>query len=230
MPLNLLGDYAGGSLYLLVGILAAIIQARASGVGQVVDASIVDGTANLMSLFYGLAATGQHNGPRGTNDLDGGKPWYRVYRCADGKYLSFAALEKKFRAIFCEAVGWPANALDVSGTEPEAAAGKRLEALFLEKGRDEWCRLLGSVDACVAPVLSTSEAPDHRWNAEREVFATVDGVVQPAAAPRFSATPAAPPAAVRPPGDGLEAALADWGVGRDRVEKLAGSGALVRKR
>jgi alpha-methylacyl-CoA racemase len=230
MPLNLLGDYAGGSLYLLVGILATIINARVSGTGQVVDAAMVDGAANLMTIFYGLQAAGQHNGPRGTNELDGGKPWYRVYRCADGKYLSFAALEKKFRSIFCVAIGWPADALDVSGAAAEAAMGQRLEALFLEKGRDEWCRLLGSVDACVAPVLSTCEAPVHQWNAERGVFVTVDDVVQPAPAPRFSVTPAAPPATVPSPGDGFEAALAEWGIGRDRIDGLIRTGALVATR
>lgn len=230
MPLNLLGDYAGGSLYLVIGLLSAILHARSSGVGQVVDAAMVDGTAHLMSLFYGLASVGGHTGPRGTNDLDGGRPWYQVYRCADDKYVTFAPIEARFRSVFCEAVGWPPDALHVPGVEAEAAASARLTALFLEKPRDEWVRLLGSLDACVAPVLSTAEAPVHPFNTARGVFATVAGRAQPVAAPRFSATPASPTATVPVPGEGFERALGDWGIDEHRIRALVTSGALVPRR
>jgi len=209
-PLNYVGDYGGGAMLLAVGLLAALHEARRSGQGQVVDAAMTDGAALLSSLFYGLKAAGQWTAQRGDNLLDGGAHFYDTYACADGKFVSVGALEPKFFAQLCE----------LCGLEAEFAAGQmersrwplmklRLADVFRTRTRDEWCALLEGTDACFAPVLDFDEAPQHLHNQARGTFVTLDGVVQPAPAPRFSRTPAAQP---RPAAreDAL-AVLESWG-------------------
>ena len=214
-PLNLLGDYAGGSMFLAFGMLAAMLSARATGKGQVVDAAMVDGVNALMAPFYGLHAAGLHDGPRGTNLLDSGAPYYDVYRCADGEYVSIAPIETKFRDV-------PVDKLRAAGVDVAGLPGfddrsqwpvlrARFEAIFSQRTRAQWCEALEGSDGCFAPVLSPGEAPGHPHHRARASFITVDGVTQPAPAPRFSESPPAEPSAPGTDGDAREWARA-WGV------------------
>ncbi|MFF8810737.1 CaiB/BaiF CoA transferase family protein [Streptomyces pactum] len=212
VPANLLGDYAGGSLYLVVGVLAALHHARATGAGQVVDAAIVDGTAHLTAMIHGMMAAGGWQDRRGANLLDGGAPFYGSYRTADGGYMAVGALERKFYAEFIRLLGIedqvPAREDFARWDELRAAVAAR----FATRTRAEWTEVFAGSDACVAPVLSLREAPGHPHLAARATFVEHAGLTQPAPAPRFSATPTAvrrPPA--RPGAHAAEVA-ADWGV------------------
>ncbi|MGG4053954.1 CaiB/BaiF CoA-transferase family protein [Delftia tsuruhatensis] len=211
-PLNLVGDFGGGALYLALGMLAAMLEARSSGQGQVVDAAIVDGTASLATSLFGLQAAGLLDARRGHNVLDSGAPYYDVYECADGKWVSVAPIEGKFYRELLERLGLDPAALGGQNdrndwTQAKVALAKR----FKERTRDEWSELLQDTDACFAPVLTLEEAPAHPHLRARETFVEVDGVVQPAPAPRFSRTVPAPPRAPRPASrEGAMAALTDW--------------------
>jgi len=212
VPLNLLGDYAGGGLYLAFGLLAAILQARVSGQGQVVDAAIVDGTASLATTLFGMHAAGMLRSERGTNLTDSGSHFYDVYECADGRWISVGPIEPKFYDQLLRDLGLDAASL---GAQNDPAAWPHaksvLAAKFREQPRDHWARLFATTDACVAPVLDWDEAPHHEHLAARNTLIEVDGIVQPAPAPRFSGTPPArptPPAPVTP--ENTRAALADW--------------------
>jgi len=230
VPLNLVGDFGGGSLYLALGIVSALLEARGSGTGQVVDATMVDGAASLMTAFYGLAAGGQHTPPRGSNVLDGGAPFYGVYRTKDDRWVSIGALEPQFYATLIRLLGLE-GAPETAAQHDRAtwpAMRARFAATFASRTRDEWCAVLEGTDACFAPVLEMDEAPEHPHNVARGVFVDVDGVRQPGPAPRFSRTaPDAPTAPPRPGGDTLEA-LADWGVPADRLERLAADGTIAQ--
>jgi crotonobetainyl-CoA:carnitine CoA-transferase CaiB-like acyl-CoA transferase len=212
VPLNIVGDYAGGALYLALGLLAAILQARQSGRGQVVDAAIVDGTASLATTFFGMHAAGMLRPRRGSNITDSGSHFYDVYECADERWLSVGPIEPKFYSELLATLGIEATALgpqDDPASWPKAKAV--LAAKFREQARDHWAQLFAPTDACVAPVLDWEEAPRHAHLAARGTFVEIDGIVQPAPAPRFSATPPAtplPPAPVTP--DNTRAALAKW--------------------
>lgn len=212
VPLNLVGDYAGGSLYLAFGLLAAILNARSSGRGQVVDAAIVDGTASLATTFFGMHAAGMLNPGRGTNFADTGSHYYDVYECADGGWIAVGPIEAKFYAEFLQLLGVDATLLGAQNDRANWPRAKAtLAARFREQPRDHWAALFAPTDACVAPVLDWDEAPRHEHLAARGTFVEVDGIVQPAPAPRFSATPAAkpkPPQEITP--DNTRAALADW--------------------
>ncbi|KMO11409.1 CaiB/BaiF CoA transferase family protein [Methylobacterium platani] len=192
-PLNLVGDYGGGALYLVTGLLAALLSAGRTGRGQVVDAAICDGAASLMAMFSELASQGRWSDRREANLLDGGAPWYRTYACADGNHVALGALEPHFYALFRRLTGLDADPDFDRRDDPEIwpVLRRKLEALFLTKTRDDWCRLLEGTDACLAPVLALGEAADHPHLAARQTFVTVDGTVQPAPAPRFSGTPSA---------------------------------------
>ena len=198
-PLNLVGDYGGGSLYLALGVLAALHERKASGRGQVVDAAMVDGAASLASMFYGLAAAGAWGGARGENLLDGGAPYYDTYETADAKYVSVGAIEPKFFAELAQRIGLPerfATAQNKRSLWPEMRAA--FAGIFMQRTRDEWCALLEGSDACFAPVLSMQEAPRHAHAQSRGAFIEIDGVVQPAPAPRFDrSVPATPRPAPR---------------------------------
>ncbi|MFD6034962.1 CaiB/BaiF CoA transferase family protein [Streptomyces griseoincarnatus] len=211
-PANLLGDYAGGSLYLVVGVLAALHHARATGAGQVVDAAIVDGTAHLTSMIHGMLAAGVWQDRRGANLLDGGCPYYGTYETADGAYMAVGALEPRFYAEFL-------RLLDLTGLEgthadvtrwPELRA--RVAERFASRTRDAWTAVFEGTDACVAPVLSLREAPHHPHLAARSTFTDHAGITQPAPAPRFSATPATVRTGPARPGADTEDVARDWGV------------------
>ncbi|MEP6944036.1 MAG: CaiB/BaiF CoA-transferase family protein, partial [Betaproteobacteria bacterium] len=194
IPLNLLGDYAGGSLYLALGILAGLIEARGSGKGQVVDAAMVDGVASLLTMYVAMREVGMSNAERGANLLDSGAPFYDVYECADGKHIAIGAIEPKFFAELVRRVELH-DAIELDHRDPRNGPELRrmLSARFRTRSRAEWTALLEGTDACAAPVLDLAEAFEHPHLAARKTFIEVDGVMQPAPAPRFSRTPAATP-------------------------------------
>jgi alpha-methylacyl-CoA racemase len=226
-PLNLVGDFGGGALYLAFGLLAGVIHARATGEGQVIDCAMTDGSASLMSMFYGMLASGMWREGRGANLLDGGAPFYDVYRCKDDQWVSLGSIEPQFYALLLEKAGLddPQFKLQMSREDwPELKS--KLAAVIRTKTRDEWTKLMEGSDVCFAPVMGLKEAATHPHNAARETFVSMDGVVQPAPAPRFSATPGAiqtPPPAI---GADNEAALADWGFAPSAIQDLRTAGAL----
>jgi crotonobetainyl-CoA:carnitine CoA-transferase CaiB-like acyl-CoA transferase len=223
-PLNLLGDYAGGSLFLALGILAALLEARGSGKGQVVDAAMVDGAASLMTSAYGLHAAGIMSLERGTNATDSGAYFYDVYQCADGRWVSIACIEGRFHAELLRRIG---VAPEEIGDPRDRASWPRARAcfarVFATRARDEWCQLLEGSDACFAPVLDMAEAPRHPHLAARATFVEIDGVAQPAPAPRFSRTQPETPQPPEPPE--AERALEGW-LAPEEVQALQASGVL----
>lgn len=226
-PTNLVGDFGGGSTYLVIGVLAALLEARVSGQGQVVDAAIVDGTASLNAMGAAFLASGTFKEERAANLLDGGAPYYDIYETADGKHMSVGALEPQFYEVFVDL-------LDIRDAAPDRFDFERVDELrdviakrFLQKTQSEWSAIFDGTDACVAPILPMSEAVDHPHIKERGVFVEKDGLVQPAPAPRFSRTEATldlPPAPA--PGAHTREALAAWGIAD--VDALIESGAAVQ--
>ncbi|KFI33057.1 hypothetical protein CG51_16005 [Haematobacter missouriensis] len=190
VPLNLIGDFGGGALYLAFGMAAALLEAARSGRGQVVDAAITDGTAHLMSMIYGMRAGGRWQDRRGANLLDGGAPEYGCYRCADGRFVSVGSLEPKFYAELLARLGLnTADLPDRSDPANWPSLRETFAAVFATRSRDAWCAEMEGTDVCFAPVLSIDEAASHPHNVARGAFGTWDGVVQPAPAPRLSRTP-----------------------------------------
>jgi alpha-methylacyl-CoA racemase len=190
-PLNLVGDFGGGAMLLAVGVLGALLEARRSGQGQVVDAAMTDGSALLMAMIYGLRASGQWPGAPGHNTLDGGAPFYGAYRCADGRRIAVGAIEPAFYARLRAIAGLDDPDFDAPWDRARWPRLKqKLARVFATRERDEWSRLFEGSDACVAPVLDLDEAPAHPHNLARRTFIEIDGVVQPAPAPRFSRTEA----------------------------------------
>lgn len=198
VPLNVVGDLAGGAMMLSVGVLAALTHARTTGQGQVVDTAMTDGAALMMAMQYGFLSAGFWNDKeRGSNFLNGGMSWYGCYETLDRQYVALGCLEPQFYAEFLERMGLTNDPVfkDQYTSATQTLKKERLTEVFASKTRDEWCAILEGTDACFAPVLSMSEAPDHPQNKARCTFVDVDGVIQPAPAPRFSRTPAAPPTA-----------------------------------
>lgn len=227
VPLNLLGDFAGGGMLLALGVAVALVEAARSGQGQVVDAAMVDGAALLTTLLHERRAAGEWVDRRGANVADGGAPFYSVYETADGKYVSVGAIEPQFYRSLLELTGLQAADLPPQGDSSSWPATKeRLAAIFRQRTRDEWCEVLDGTDACFAPVLSPGEAPKHRHNAARETFTDVDGVLQPAPAPRFSRTPARIRHAAPRRGEHTEQVLAQFGFSAARIEHLREAGAI----
>ena len=224
-PLNLVGDFGGGGMLLAFGIACAVIEARQSGRGQVVDAAMVDGASLLATMFSGMLASGQWSEERGANMLDSGAPWYDSYRTKDGRYVAIGAIEPKFYRELLERLGLDAAALPA---QHDRAGWPRLReqfsARFGARTRDEWCAVFDGSDACFAPVLTFSEAREHPHARARDAFARVGSIDQPAPAPRFSRTPGS---TRRPPPErgalGREA-LADWGFDAAAVEALVALG------
>jgi len=228
-PLNMVGDFGGGGMFLAFGVVCGLLEATKSGEGQVVDTAMVDGTAILMAMFWGMRAMGVFDeNNRGTNLLDTGSHFYDVYECSDGQYVSFGSIEPQFYA----------ELLRITGLEGDAEFAKqhdksnwphlkeRLAALVKTKSRDEWCKLMEHTDVCFAPVLTMGEAAQHPHNIARNLFVDVAGLVQPAPAPRFSRTV---PEISRPPahpGQHTREVLVDWGLGAARVDALFTSGAV----
>jgi len=210
-PLNLVGDFGGGALYLAFGIMSAVYETQQSGKGQVVDAAIVDGVASLLTSLYGLHAGGLVS-ERGTNPTDTGSHFYNTYKCADGKWISVGAIETKFYNELLRLLEIDPKSLagqwDSAGWDNSHAL---LTELFQRSTRDEWCAVLEGTDVCFAPVLTLEEAPNHPHLRARGTFVEIDGIVQPAPAPRFSRTPAGTPT---PPEaadqSGVRKTLADW--------------------
>jgi len=217
VPLNLVSDFAGGALYLALGILSALVERQHSGLGQVVDAAMIDGTASLMAAIYGMAAAGNLTSERGTNLLDSGAYFYDVYECADGKWLAIGALEQRFHDELLRQIGIDPGSPDTrANREGWPRMRELLKDRFRTRTRDEWQAQLEPLDVCAAPVLSMSEAPIHPHLRHRRTFVDVEGVVQPAAAPRFSRTPTSDPRPVPEPGVGVEDLLREWQIDPQR--------------
>ncbi|MET4698487.1 alpha-methylacyl-CoA racemase [Constrictibacter sp. MBR-5] len=227
-PLNLVGDFGGGALYMAVGVLAAVIEARTSGKGQVVDCSMVEGSASLMTAMYGALAAGTWIEERGKNRLDKGAHYYNVYETKDGKHVSIGSIEPQFYKLLLQLTGLEGQPLPPQSDRdkwPEMT--ERFAAIFKTKTRDEWCAIMENTDICFAPILSMSEAMKHPQNVARGSFVTVDGVPQPGPAPRFSRTAGEiqrPPAKA---GEHTDEALAAWGFSQDEIAKLRAAGAVA---
>ncbi|SEU04277.1 CaiB/BaiF CoA-transferase family protein [Variovorax sp. OV084] len=226
-PLNLVGDFGGGAAMLAFGIACAVIETQRSGLGQVVDAAMVDGSALLMAFFYGMKARGRWQA-RGSNVLDGAAPFYACYECADGKWLALGSIEPQFYALLMKTVGLEEQAASLP--QMDRSGWPQLRALladrFATRTRDEWCALMEGTDICFAPVLDLDEAPDHAHNRARGVFTEVAGVTQPAPAPRFSRTPGAVQGPPTRPGSHTEDVLAELGLSPEAIAQLRQSGAI----
>lgn len=211
VPLNLIGDFGGGGMLLAVGLLAAHVEACRSGAGQVVDAAMTEGAALLMASTFGLRAAGLWRDERASNILDGGAPWYGVYRTADGRFVSLAAIEPRFYADLLRRLGLdPASLPARDDRERWPVLRAALASRIAQRTRDEWQAELEGTDACFAPVLGLGEAPDHPQMKHRAAFVDVGGVRQPAPAPRFGRTPGSQPRPPREPGQDTAEVLADW--------------------
>ena len=224
-PLNLVGDFGGGGMLLAFGLVCGLMEAGRTGTGQVVDASMVDGSAVLMLPFFGGR---RPPSPRGSNLLDSGAPFYDAYETADGRWVSVGAIEPQFYAQLLEGLGIDPEALPAQMDTSSWPETKKLFAdIFSSRTRDEWCRVFDGTDACFAPVLELSEAADHRHNSARSGFVAVDGTVQPAPAPRFSATPGSIRSGPPVPGEHTDEVLAEWaGIGGHAIAALRSSGAI----
>jgi alpha-methylacyl-CoA racemase len=228
-PLNMVGDFGGGGMFLAFGVVCALLEAQRSGEGQVVDTAMVDGSAVLMTMFWAFKSMGMFDeNARGTNLLDTGAHFYDVYRCSDGKFISLGSIEPQFYAELLRLTGLDgdpefANQMDASGW---THLKSRLTEVFAQRTQAEWCESMEMTDVCFAPILTMSEAAAHPHNVARQTFVDVHGTVQPAPAPRFSRTT---PAIERPPayaGAHTRDVLVDWGLTTERVEELLASGAV----
>ena len=229
-PLNMVGDFGGGGMFLSYGVVCALLEAQKSGKGQVVDTAMVDGSAVLMSMFWAMKNIGifDENKP-GTNLLDTGAHFYDVFKCSDGKYVSIGSIEPQFYALLLEKTGLvddPTFAQQMD-TSQWPALKVKLAEVILTKSRTQWCEIMEGTDVCFAPVLTMSEAAKHPHNVARQTFVEVDGITQPAPAPRFSRTSAALPSAPAHAGQHSREVLADWGFSADHITALIASGAVV---
>lgn len=229
-PLNMVGDFGGGGMFLAFGVVCGLLEAQRSGVGQVVDAAMVDGAAVLMTMFWTFRNIGLFDeAAPGTNLLDTGAPFYDVYECRDGLFISIGSIEPQFYATLLDLLGLTDD--DAFANQMDSAAWpnlkERLAATFLTRTRAEWCDLMEASDVCFAPVLTMSEAAEHPHNVARKTFVDVDGVVQPAPAPRFSRTAPGIRTAPAFAGQHTREVLADWGIARERIDELVGLGAVV---
>jgi alpha-methylacyl-CoA racemase len=227
-PLNLVGDFGGGGMLLAFGMVSALLEAARSGQGQVVDAAMVDGASVLMTMIHSFHVSGLWNEERGNNMLDSGAPFYEVYETSDGKYLAVGGIETQFYAKLLEGMGLAGDdTLPGQNDKSQWPAMKeRFAAVFRTKTRDEWSAIFDGTDACVVPVLSPWEVAEHPHNQARDTYVEVEGIVQPAPAPRFSRTPSAISRPPSPPGADTISGLVEWGIPEDTVASLRASGAL----
>ena len=229
-PLNLVGDFGGGALYLAMGLLAAMLEAARSGKGQVVDAAMVDGAASMMTTFYGLLAAGIWKEQRSSNILDGGAHFVNTYQTKDKQFVVIGAIEERFyRKLLDKLEITDADLRNQQHNRdrwPEFT--DRLQEIFLTKTRDEWGKIFAGTDACFAPVLSLTEAARHPHAQARNSFADVDGITQPAPAPRFSRTPSGIQSPPAEPGQHTEQVLQDWGFSEERIAKLVDDNVINR--
>ena len=225
-PLSLLGDFGGGGMLLAFGVVCALLEARTSGRGQVIDAAMVEGAALLTTAFHGMIAAGMWAGAPGANSIDSGSHWYDTYETSDGEFIAVGALEPQFYAELLRLVGIDGDELPQWERERWPELKQRLAALFLTRTRSEWAELLEHADACATPVLTLQEASQHPHNIARGTFVEVDGVVQPAPAPRFSRTPGAVQRGPAKPGADTATALCAWGIDHEELQALHGAGAI----
>jgi alpha-methylacyl-CoA racemase len=226
-PINTVGDFGGGGMLLAFGMVSALLHARATGKGQVIDCAMTDGASLLMSMIWGFRAAGLWSDARGTNLLDTGAHFYDVYETSDGGFVSIGAIEPQFYAELRARLGLDDPDFDAQNDQSQwPLLRDKLTALFKTRTRDEWCALLEGSNTCFAPVLSMAEAPDHPHNAYRETFLTVGGVRQPAPAPRFSATPAVAPSPPVPPAHSTRAVLQELGYTELEISRLESDGAV----
>jgi alpha-methylacyl-CoA racemase len=213
-PLNLVGDFGGGALYLAMGICAALVEAQRSGKGQVIDAAMTDGAASLAAMFYGMRASGIWTDSRDANLLDGGAHFYDAYETSDGRFVAIGSIEPQFYALLLDKAGLSDDPAFRAQMDRAAwpALSEKLAHVIKQKTRDEWCALMEGTDVCFAPVLSLAEAPAHPHNVARETFVQIDGVTQPNIAPRFSRTPGAVQGPAPKVGAHTSEVLAEWGV------------------
>ena len=221
-PLNLVGDFGGGGMLLALGVLAAVIEARESGRGQVVDASMVEGASVMMTLIHAMREIGMWSEPAGTNLLDSGAHFYEVYECSDGGFIAVGALEPQFYTRLLELIGLDPDEFPQMEQARWPELKERFAEVFRTRTRDEWAAILEPAEACATPVLSLGEAPRHPHNAARGSFVEIGGKLQPAPAPRFSGTPASVPEPPAEPGADTERALSAWGLGAAEIARLAG--------
>jgi alpha-methylacyl-CoA racemase len=225
-PLNLVGDFGGGAMFLVFGVLAAVLSARRTGEGQVVDAAMVDGSASMMAMTHSLLNAGLWLEQRGSNVLDSGAHFYEVYETRDGRYIAVGAIEAKFYDQLVLGLGLDREGLPGQMDRASWPAMKtRFAQIFATRSRDEWTEVFSDFDACVSPVLTPREAVDHPYNVARQVFST-DGPIQPHPAPRFSKTPGLIGRAPQTPGSGTRDGLLSWGFDLERQAQLRESGAL----
>jgi alpha-methylacyl-CoA racemase len=226
-PLNLVGDYGGGALYLALGICAALVEAQRSGKGQVIDAAMTDGAASLMSMFYGFRAAGIWTGSTGENLLDGAAHFYDTYETADGKFVALGSIEPQFYALLLEKAGLADPDFKEQNDKAKWPSLKvKLAAVMKSKTRDEWDTIMLGTDICYAPVLTIDEAPHHPHNKARGTFVDIDGVMQPAPAPRFSRTKSEVQGAAPGIGQHTDEALGQWGFGAEAIAALKANGAV----
>jgi alpha-methylacyl-CoA racemase len=220
-PVNYLGDFGGGGMLLAFAMVSALLAVRNGAAGQVIDCAMTDGSALLASLTWGLNAAGLWEDRPGVNRIDGGSPYYDTYETSDGQWIAIGAIEPPFWALLCEKLGIAADGQD----DPETWVARKAElaAIFKQRPRSHWCDLLEGTDACFAPVLSLADAPHHPHNAMRGTFANIGGVVQPAPAPRYSATATAAPVPLRADGDAL---LGELGYAPERIAALREAGII----
>jgi alpha-methylacyl-CoA racemase len=233
-PLNLIGDFGGGGMLLAFGVLAALLESRQSGCGQVVDAAMVDGSTALLAMFYGMRARGMFQDATGMNFLAGAAPYYDTYKTKDHKYVAIGALEPQFFAQLLDKLGldWQRYArvgfpVVDPGTREWTELRSAIAAAVASRTRDEWCRIMEGTDACFAPVLTVEEAARHPHNVARGSVVNINGVEQNAPAPRFSRTPAQTPDAPRRAGEDTDAVLTEAGFSRQQIDELRASGALT---
>jgi alpha-methylacyl-CoA racemase len=229
VPLNLVGDFGGGGMLLAYGVVCGILQARMSGVGQVVDAAMVDGSALLMAMTYGYLGDGRWEDVRGVNHLDGNAPWYRTYRCADDRHVAVGCIEPRFYTDFLRVLELTDDPdfqfPNDRGRWP--TMHRRLGELFATRGRDDWAALFEKSQACVTPVLSMREAADHPHNRHRSTFAADDsGAIQPMPGPRFTSTPSRPPRPAPTPGRDTRTVLEELGIDADTMAGLFRTGVV----
>jgi crotonobetainyl-CoA:carnitine CoA-transferase CaiB-like acyl-CoA transferase len=223
----LIGDMGGGGLFMAFGLLAGVISSRTTGKGQVVDAAIVDGSALLYATIKSLHKAGAYPNGAGGNTIDGGRYFYRVYRCADGQLVTVGAIEPAFRAVLLKTLGLgddPAFVDDDAARETERR--DKVARVFATKSRDEWCAIFAPTDGCVAPVLTMDEAETHQHNAARQTFVTLDGVCQPAPGPRYSGTPPAIRITPDTASQSHPRALSAWQFEQSEIDELLQSGVL----
>jgi alpha-methylacyl-CoA racemase len=228
-PLNLIADLGGGGMYLCVGLLAAVLEARQSGLGQTIDVAMIDGVTHLMSAFQAMRQQGSWTDKRSDNIVDGGAPYYRAYETSDGLFVAVGAMEPHFYANLIACLGLDAK--DLPGQEDRAAwprLRERFQAILRTRTRDEWVAATAGKDACLAPVLSIDEAPEHPQMRARSVHAEFDGLLHPSPAPRFSRTPSMLHRATPSAGQDSRAALADWGLSEAEIAALESAGAMAQ--